>query len=218
MSTLNDFIAQVKTVGMARTNRFNVILTPPQALSQIGANGLKNILIFCDQVQIPGLNLATVQNRSFGEFREIPYEKLYGDIQLSFYVDNNLTVKGLFDDWMDLIQNPNTRTFEYYDKYITDMQIEVEDLDNRIRYRTYVYEAYPKTISPIQLDYSSKDVMKMQVTMQYKYYKTEYFGVANEPISKPASNPQIEEIIDDRTGSYGGGGEYDDPRIDYTQI
>jgi hypothetical protein len=182
---LNEFIAQVKTIGMARTNRFSVILTPPIKLPRLGNEGLKNILLFCDQVQIPGLNLATIQNRSFGEFREVPYEKLYGDLQMSFYVDNNLAVKGLFDDWMNLIQSPNSRTFEYYDNYVTTMQIEVEDIANRIRHRTYVYEAYPKTVAPIQMDYASKDVMKMQVTMQYKYWKTEYLEVYDEPVDKP---------------------------------
>lgn len=187
MSTLNDFIAQVKTIGMARTNRFNVIITPPQSLNRIGNTGLQSILLFCDQVQIPGLNLATIQNRTYGEFREVPYEKLFGDIQMSFYVDNNLSVKSLFDDWMGLIQNPSSRTFEYYDNYVTDMQIEVEDTANRIRHRTNVYEAYPKTIAPIQLDYASKDVMKMQVTMQYKYWRTEYFEIFDEPVGKPTS-------------------------------
>lgn len=199
MSTLNDFIAQVKTVGMARTNRFNVVLTPPQALPRMGNTGLQQILLFCDQVQIPGLNLATIQNRTFGEFREVPYEKLFGDIQMSFYVDNNLAVKGLFDDWMGLIQNPNSRTFEYYDNYVTNMQIEVEDTANRLRHRTYVYEAYPKTIAPIQLDYASKDVMKMQVTMQYKYWKTEYFEIFDEPVSKPdmpmANSPERDFLV-----------------------
>jgi hypothetical protein len=185
MSTLNDFIAQVKTIGMARTNRFRVILTPPSKLPQLGVEGLKNILLFCDQVQIPGLNLATIQNRTYGEFREVPYEKLYGDIQMSFYVDNNLTVKGLFDDWMNLIQSPGSRNFEYYDNYTSSMQIEVLDTNDRLRHRTYIYEAYPKTISPIQMDYASKDVMKLQVNMQYKYWKSENFEVYDEPVEKP---------------------------------
>jgi hypothetical protein len=196
MSTLNDFISQVKTVGMARTNRFNVILTPPQRLSYLGTSGLQNILLFCDQVQIPGLNLATIQNRSFGEFREVPYEKLFGDLQMSFYVDNNMAVKELFDGWMNLIQSPSNRTFEYYDNYVTDMQIEVEDTANRVRHRTYVYEAYPKTIAPIQLDYASKDVMKMQVTMQYKYWRTEYFEILDETINRPQTM-NVEDLVKD---------------------
>jgi hypothetical protein len=65
------------------------------------------------------------------------------------------------------------------------MQIEVEDTSNRLRHRTYIYEAYPKTISPIQMDYASKDVMKLQVNMQYKYWKSENFEIYDEPVSKP---------------------------------
>lgn len=177
MSTkLNEFISQVKNFGMARTNRFSVILTPPSTVTQF--SGLREILLYCDQVQLPGINLATTQNRTYGEFREVPYEKLYGDIQMSFYVDNNLYVKTFFDEWFNAIQNPNTRTFEYYNNYITDMEIRVEDLQNSSVYVVTAFECYPKTISPIQMDYAGKDVMKMQVTMQYKYWRSESNGVA----------------------------------------
>jgi len=196
---LNQFISQVQRIGIARANRYNVIITPPKKLPSLGNLGLSNMLLFCDQVQIPGVNISTIQNRTFGEFREVPYEKLFGDIQMSFYVDNNLTVKGFFDDWVNLIQNPASRTFEYYNNYISTMQIEVEDTLNRIRHRTNVYEAYPKTISAIQLDYSNKDIMKLQVTMQYKYWTTETLEVYDEPSSKPIvptpSSPEKNNLV-----------------------
>lgn len=172
MSTkLNEFIAQVKNYGMARNNRFSVIMNPPATITRF--SGLRQILLYCDQIQLPGLNLATTQNRSYGEFREVPYEKLYGDIQMSFYVDTNLYVKTFFDEWMASIQDPYTRTFEYYNRYITDMEIRVEDLQNSSVYIVTAYECYPKTVSPIQMDYANKDVMKLQVTMQYKYWRSE---------------------------------------------
>lgn len=181
MTQLEKFIAQVKVGGIARTNRYSVVLTPPPSLQnrtdggsklpQFGGNeGLQYLLLFCDQIQVPGLNISTIQNRTFGEFREVPYEKLYGDLQMSFYVDNNMTVKSLFDDWMGLIQNPFTRTFNYYNNYTTDIMINIEDVEDRKRYEVKMFECYPKTISPIQMDYASKDVMKLQVTMQYKYW------------------------------------------------
>jgi hypothetical protein len=182
MSKLDEFIAQVKTVGLARTNRYTVIITPPPLLNDGGS--LREFSIMCDQVQLPGINLATTQNRTFGEFREVPYEKLYGDIQLSFYVDNDLSVKRFFDDWMAVIQNNGTRAFEYYNNYISDMIINVEDLEDRVRYSLTAYECYPKTISPIQMDYSGKDVMKMQVTMQYKYWRRTTEG-SEVPMTMP---------------------------------
>lgn len=172
MSNLDQFIAAVKTGGMARTNRFSVMLSPPPEVTSIVGDSLQDILLFCDSVQLPGLNLATTQSRTFGEFREVPYEKLYGDIQMNFYVDTNMYVKYMFDSWMNVIQNPNSRTFEYYNNYITDMTIYVDDVADNTRFVVNAYECYPKTISPIQMDYSSKDVMKLQVTMQYKYWRS----------------------------------------------
>ena len=38
------------------------------------------------------------------------------------------------------------------------------------RYSVALYECYPKTIGSIQMDQASKDVMKLSVGMQYKYW------------------------------------------------
>ena len=191
MSTkLNEFIAQVKNYGMARNNRFSVIMNPPATITRF--NGLRQILLYCDQVQLPGLNLATTQNRTYGEFREVPYEKLYGDIQMSFYVDTNLYVKTFFDEWMASIQDPTTRTFQYYNSYITDMEIRVEDLENNSVYVVTAFECYPKTVSPIQMDYSNKDIMKLQVTMQYKYWRAESNNVE---LTNQVNNLERNELV-----------------------
>ena len=179
---IKDFISQIKTGALARNNRFAVVLTPPAA---INPGKLQKILLFCDSVQLPGLNYSTVQNRTFGEFRETPYEKLYDALNMSFYVDNDLEVKRFFDDWMNTIQDPTTRTFNYYNNYTTKMTIEVQDLNDKTRYELKLYECYPKNIGVIQLDNSSKDIMKLQVTMQYKYWESDNYSVLadNQKIS-----------------------------------
>jgi hypothetical protein len=71
---IQNFVAQVKTGGIARTNRYAVNIAKIPGWSNTSA---QNILLFCDQAQLPGANYSTVQNRIFGEFREVPYEKLY---------------------------------------------------------------------------------------------------------------------------------------------
>lgn len=164
---LKDFISEVKRGSIARNNRYAVLFTPP---ARVNPGALQKVLLFCDQVQLPGVNYSTVQNRTFGEFRETPYEKLYDNLSMSFYVDNEMKVKSLFDDWIATIQNPTERTFGYYNDYISNMTIEIQDLQNKTRYEMTLWECYPKNIGSIQLDYSNKDLMKMQVTMQYKYW------------------------------------------------
>jgi hypothetical protein len=178
---IQEFISQVKSGGMARTNRYAVLFTPPSGVSPAS---LQKIMLFCDQVQLPGANFSTVQNRTFGEFREVPYERIYDNITMSFYVDTEMKVKELFDNWQNVIANPQTRTYNYYNNYITNMVIEVQDLNDNTRYAVTLWECYPKTVGSIQLDYNSKDVMKISIGMQYKYWTA-------EPVSPIGDGEQV---------------------------
>ena len=166
MPNLDEFIASVKTQGMMRSNRYTVtmgdVVNDP--------DNLRQIMMYCADVQLPGVNMSTAQLRTYGELREVPYEKLFGDINLTFYVDTNMNVKNYFDRWMGLIQDPYTRSFNYYTNYIAQMVITVEDYSNNAQYDINLYECYPKQIGQIQIGYDQKDIMKLQVTMQYKYW------------------------------------------------
>ena len=168
-NSLNTFISNIKQ-GVSRSNRYTVEFSMPPGL-KMPTPSLRKALLFCDQVQLPGMNYSTIQNRTFGEFRETPYEKLFDTVNMSFYVDKDFIVKSLFDEWMNIIQDPSSRKFNYYNNYTTDMTIDVQDTSDLTRYRLKMFECYPKTLGSVQLDYASKDVMKLSITMQYKYWR-----------------------------------------------
>lgn len=177
---LKEFIAQLKTDGMARSNYFDVELALPFAVARNSNTNfdMRKILLFCEAINLPSVNISTTQIRTFGELRETPYDKLFDTIQLSFYVDTSMNVKLLFDTWINSIQDPVTRKYSYYNTYTTDvMKINVLDKKSKTRYSVSLFEAYPKSIGAIQLDQNSKDIMKLNVTMIYKYIKTEAFAV-----------------------------------------
>lgn len=213
---IQEFVSNVKQGSLARTNRFAVLFTPPAGVSS--AAPLNKVMLFCDSAQLPGANFSTTQNRAFGEFREVPYEKLYDQINLSFYVDTDMQVKYLFDEWQNAIYNPITRTFGYYKNYTTNMVIEVQDINDNSRYEVALYECYPKTISNIQLDAGSKDVMKVTVGFQYKYWEsTTKTNIANGQkignglIDKFTNNfskfqGELNSILGDRLGNAITGG------------
>lgn len=169
-SGLRNFISTIKTEGLMRSSRYAVLLSPPKSVGSVV--NMRKLLLFCSEISLPGLNLITNQIRQYGEVREVPSEKTFDNINMTFYVDNNMEVKLFFDRWLDSIQNPYTRTFEYYQNYITDLDIEVEDLKDRKRYAVKLSECYPKSISPITLGYETKEVMKLQVSMNYKYWRS----------------------------------------------
>lgn len=163
MARLNEFISQVKSSGLMRTARYSVIIPDTDKGKLLG--------LYCDQVQLPGLNYNTAANITYGESREIPYGRMFDTLTMSFYVDNNMKIKRFFDRWLYSIQNPKDRTFNYYNDYVKSIQIVVEDLENNEKYSIMLRECYPKTVGSIALDYTSKDIMKLTVTMAYKYWE-----------------------------------------------
>lgn len=183
---LKNFIAMVKTEGLMRTSRYTVSMRIPKAVTFFGFKpNMRKILLFCSDISIPGLTIASNQLRTHGEVREVPNEKMYDNASLSFYVDNNMEVKEYFDAWMNSIQDPFTRNFNYYDDYTTELIIDVEDTKDRKRYQITMYEAYPKNISPIQVGYDQKEVMKLQVSMNYKYWLSRGFEAPKETKESP---------------------------------
>ena len=197
MSTLSDFISGVRE-GLSRTNHFSVLLTPPSSLANdnIISPKMTKILLFCEQAQLPGVSFSTSQVRSFGEFKEVPYEKLYEPISLSFFADSDLTVKTLFDKWVNLIQDTNTRMYSYPDEYVTDnIKIFVHDVQNQKKYCVTLYECYPKAVSPIQLDYNNKEIMRVQVQMVYKYFTTEQITTGQTHNSIVPQDPATENLM-----------------------
>jgi hypothetical protein len=174
-----DFIAEIKTKGIARTNRFTVDFTPPKAMPE----STKRMLLFCEKASLPGINFATTANRSYGETREVIYDRMYDPITLTFHVDRNMTVKSIFDTWSGYMINPIDRSVGWYSDYVTPMTIRIQDLEDKVTYLVELQEAYPKSISSVSLDsQDNNSTMRLDVTFQYKYWNA--VQIAQDPYTK----------------------------------
>lgn len=167
MAVLRDFIAQVKNDGVARQNRFTVNISLPAGMPNL-FNELNVVHLFCEQATLPGIAVATQPIRTFGETREVVYERNFENITLVFLVDTKMLVKKLFDEWMNIIVDPTTRLNGYYDQYATKMNIVIQDVENNNTYECELRDVFPKAVQAITLDNNSKDVMKLSVTFAYK--------------------------------------------------
>lgn len=198
MASLTEFISQVKTQGLARANRFSVFIPFP-IVSNVDA---RSVLIMCDQVSLPGVNLTTVQQKFWGEVRDFPTEAVFENVTFSFYVDTNMGVKTMFEEWLATIRNPRTRAFNYYANYVTNIEINVHPInsDDDVVHQVTLYEAYPQTLNAVQLDYGSKEVMKYTVSMNYKWYETTQTTFQEAGIDKYLAFNQDPSGIDTGTG------------------
>lgn len=183
---LTDFISEVKKDGLARQNRFTVTITPPISMSNLG-DSTQLAQLFCEQASLPSVSYASQPVKTFGENREVVYDRNYEDITLSFLVDRKMMVKAYFDEWSNAVIDPISRVAGFYEDYAKDIVISVQDTEDNNVYTTVLYEAYPKTIGAVQLDHNSKDIMKLQVTFTYKYH-------LNTTVTTVGGEPQIRQI------------------------
>ena len=196
MAQLNDFISQVKGEGLMHTNRFAITMALPRGVNAGGVD-IRKVLLFCDSVTLPGVTISTTPAFTYGEAREMPYEKLFAPATFSFFVDNSMNVKKLFDVWQGSIIDPQTRQTNYYRNYITDIQIDMYDVYDNARYRVILHEAYVKDIAQVQMDYANKDLMKLPVTIQYKYWTA---TDAHASVTHPDNRGFFERLFDDFFG------------------
>lgn len=172
MATLNEFISILKGDGLAREYRFEVVITPPLSVSsKVGST--EKLVLYCQSASMPGINFLSNPVLTFGESREVIYNRTFEPVELEFMVNSHMEAKTYFDAWTDTIIDPVTRLSAYYNDYVGTIDISqlLYSIDGKeARYTVRLYEAFPKAIQPIQYSYSSKETTKLRVTIQYKYW------------------------------------------------
>ena len=195
-SSIDDLKSVIgKRAGLARQNRFNVIITPPgitllnqdfggllqQSLTgNLGLNDFVNdprdIALLCESCTMPGKSLTTVDHNFRGYGQSIKYATGYNneDVTMSFLVTNDYYMVKTFTKWMNSIVDHNNYISKYRKDHSSDIIIQQLDNNNRVAYGVKLLEAYPISVSPITLDNTATDtVQKITVTFTYRDFKQE---------------------------------------------
>ncbi len=182
---LNEFISSVNKYSIAVTNQYELQLIFPPALSNSffknkkGSRANRLLPLYCKSVDLPDMNIATTPYKLFGEERETPTHRTFGNLTATFYVDSNLEVKQLFEAWVGMVIDPVNRTVQYRDNYVSSsstLMILNKDMgngkdyysDGDLVYSVEFEELYPKTINAIPMTYQGSAAMELTVQFAYK--------------------------------------------------
>jgi len=165
--------------GLARPNRYVVTITFPFA---DGGKESQLVSILCESVELPGMHLATVEDKLWGPIRKVPYLPTYNDLSMVFMCDHQMKIRKLFDQWQTLIGatafggyvsvNQDYK-MNYYDNFIGEVEISLLSDTNppKARYTVKCFEAYPIEIVSQNCSYGDVDTyLKMEVKMAYHFY------------------------------------------------
>ena len=107
--SLTSFIHTIGNYGVARNNKFEVIL--PRIVGANNENKISSddlwIPLYAETLDIPGKLINTVPTRIQSKTYELPSEFLYSDtLNLTFLVDTRMQVRHYFDAWLNIVM-PN---------------------------------------------------------------------------------------------------------------
>jgi hypothetical protein len=75
---------------------------------------------------------------------------------------------------MGTVMNLTSNTTNYYDEFVSDVNIITMDREGKDTYRVTLLEAFPLNIGAVDLAYSNMNsVAIINVTMAFKYWKSE---------------------------------------------
>jgi len=140
--------------------------------------------ILCSDASLPASAFATaeVKDNFMGIPQEFAHSRLYTDIDFTFYVDEDYTMLNIFEGWMDYIssgaerevadfQKPFYRRMRYPDTYKCDTMFISKFEKNAKRILRYQFiNAFPKSITPMPVQYGSADLLKVNVSFNYDRY------------------------------------------------
>lgn len=145
-----DFRGKMAAHSLARANRFEVIIIPPNPLSYFG----REISIMAESVVFPSMSISAKAFKTHGPNHQLPVGSDYsGDgIPISFWMDGRMENKRFFDSWLELIVRGNDYLINYQKDYTTSIYISQLNEMNQVIYTIELIDAFPRSFSPIQLD------------------------------------------------------------------
>ena len=189
MQDVKEKLGKLSLTNQYQVNFSSLKKTITDYLESIGLDNAKDFLsrdagILCSEASLPASAFATgeVKDNFMGIPQEFAHTRLYTDIDFTFYVDEDYTMLNIFEGWMDYIssgaerevadfQKPFYRRMRYPDTYKCDTMFISKFEKNAKRVLRYQFiNAFPKSITPIPVQYGSADLLKVNVSFNYDRY------------------------------------------------
>lgn len=215
---INEFKSHVDgNGGFLKNNRFAVLVSKPNILPATFSD-LSELRFYAESASVPGMALqsAELRREGIGNLEKASWGAAFTDLNISFRIDQKTKIWNFFQVWMNSIYNYNMdasggrqRTFfelGYKDDYATAMSVfvynEIDRGKNPVITIDFI-DAYPIAISDMQMNWGSADIMKLNVTFNFRSWNLRESGKypmnLENPDAQTLSNidvrPKLQEIL-----------------------
>ena len=172
---VDKFAASIAAKGLASPNKFQVEFSSVPGKALVGGGTVEDLNLMCESAVLAGRSIQSLLDRQYGLNREIAYNgPTYTPITLTFLCSTHFREKKIFDRWNNMIVDiSNGYDVAYYHHYIGIMKVSALDSHGKKAFTTIYQEAWPKTVSAIELNHTTQNAaVRMTVEMSYAYWET----------------------------------------------
>ena len=169
MANITDFKAQM-IGGGARANQFRAYLHFPEYVS-VGVLQGQRAQFLCKAASLPGSTITPIEVQYRGRPINFAGERTFQPWTVTIYNDISFGLRNAFETWQSGIQRyaateGKTNPVDY------QVELEIHQLDrNGAILKTYKFsDAFPTSISEIQLDYDQPNIETFDVEFTYNYF------------------------------------------------
>lgn len=200
---LSDFKSALKTTGVLRNSRFELVVYPPLILQ--GSIDTKAISIRCHTGHLPAFNVTVVDYQvGQGQMRKMPKGYDQGHtLEFSFFNDIHSKVYDGLLRWSKMVIANNTEnsyTINYFNNFVGSVIVKQLDDGDNVRYGYTLKDAYPIKIDTVNFDSSERDMAQVvKITFAFRYARTLDETKADDIANSPAKKITLETAVIDPT-------------------
>lgn len=192
--SISDFRASFDT-DISRSNRFNVNIPIPLALTGTTGADSRNLSFRCETADLPSRNLMTMDKKiGSAPIEKFPYHTSYGESTMTFIVSDDMREKIFFDSWLDIINPTTDYNFQYKSNYATDITINQYNVNNQLTYSVVLRDAFPLAINQLDLEWSSESYHKLEIQFVYTNWINNYSNALQQKITNAGLTGLINTI------------------------
>lgn len=187
-SFYENFLSHFKN-GIMKPNRYEVAFQLPpgvnssagfvNAAARSGAvksadltmNGAQSINVKCHTAIFPQRTLATTERLQNSAPFRTPYSSNYDPVTFSFYADATGDTRRYFDLWQNVVINVRSNTMNFYEEFVSDINMwSLDEAGNR-KYGIKLVEAYPLAVGALDVSFSNQNNFQNIVsTFNYRHW------------------------------------------------
>lgn len=180
MGNINEFYSNLFQTGIAKPNKFEVHITPPNSNAALGNSALlRHFSLTCESVDIPSQSLLTFEAKINGiPVIPLPYQLNYGNtVTLTFKLSSDYRERNAMLLWQSLVYRPG-RGFSYYNEYVGTIVVRPLDLQGNPVQEFVFRNCFPSVINDIQYNWASNNE-NLKQTVAFSFFSAETRSISS---------------------------------------